>query len=156
MLSCMKPLSKEFPWVIVFLFVFLKLLFHFFTNTNYELHRDAFLYIAQSDHLAWGYVSVPPLTACLIKIFRFFFGESVFALRFLPALFGGLSVIYISLIVREFGGRAWALIIANTSFLFSIAYLRTNTLLQPVALDQFFWLAGFYYILGLSKSQDTR
>jgi hypothetical protein len=148
--------QKDFPWAIVFFFIILKLLIHFLTNTNYEIHRDAFLYIAQGDHPAWGYISVPPLTAMLSKVFRMLFGESVFALRLLPALFGGLSVLYISLIVRNLGGRTWALVIANTSFLFSIAYLRTNTLLQPVAIDLFFWLAAFYYILRLLKTQDIR
>jgi hypothetical protein len=119
------------------------------------LHRDAYLYIAQGDHLAWGYLSVPPLTAFLSKLFRILFGESVFAIRLLPALFGGFTVLYISLIVREFGGRSWALVLANLSFLFSLSYLRTNTLLQPVAIDIFFWLVAFYYILRLVKSRDV-
>jgi hypothetical protein len=152
----MKISSRGFPWSIVILFVILKLSFHFLTNTNYELHRDAYLYLAQGDHPAWGYLSVPPFTAFLSKIFRMLFGESVFALRLLPAVFGGLTVFYISLMVREFGGRSWALVLANLGYLFSVSYLRTNTLLQPVALDIFFWTAAYYYILRLIKSGNAR
>ncbi len=152
----MKTSYKGFPWSLAIIFVILKLSVHFLTNTNYELHRDAYLYLAQGDHLAWGYLSVPPFTAFMSKIIRFLFGESVFALRLLPAIFGGLTVFYISLTVRELGGRRWALILANLSFLFSVSYLRSNTLLQPVALDIFFWTAAFYYILCLVKSGDER
>lgn len=147
---------KAFPWFIVILFVILKLLIHFFTNTNYDLHRDAFLYIAQGEHLAWGYISVPPLTAFLSKVFRTLFGESLFALRLLPAVIGGFTVIYLNLMVKEFGGKSWALILANTAYLLSLSYQRVNTLLQPVALDVFFWLVCCYYILRLVRSENPR
>jgi 4-amino-4-deoxy-L-arabinose transferase-like glycosyltransferase len=152
----MENTDRTFPWAIVLLFVVLKLLFHFLTNTNYELHRDAYLYIAQSDHLSWGYISVPPLTAFLTTVFRDLFGDSLFALRLLPAVVGGFTVLILSLSVREFGGGKWALILANSSYLFSVSYLRTNTLLQPVAIDVFFWCFVFYFILRLVKSGDPR
>ncbi|MGJ1415773.1 hypothetical protein [Sphingobacterium multivorum] len=29
----------------------------------YELQRDEFLHLDQANHLAWGYLSVPPLTS---------------------------------------------------------------------------------------------
>ena len=31
----------------------------------YELHRDEYLYLSESDHLAWGYIEAPPLLSLL-------------------------------------------------------------------------------------------
>ena len=141
-------------WIIISILVALKLIIHFATNTNYELHRDAFLYLAQSHHLAWGYVSIPPLTPFLARISQLFFSDSVFAVRLFPALIGAVSIILIGRIVMELGGRSWAVIIAGSTFLFSPAFLRSNTLLQPVSFNQFFWLLSSYYVLRLIKSKN--
>ena len=66
-----KKLSNE--WILIITLALIKLIIHFLTNTNYELHRDAFLYLALGDHLDWGFMSVPPTIAVLGNITRFFF-----------------------------------------------------------------------------------
>jgi hypothetical protein len=67
------------------IFALIKLLIHFFTVSNFELHRDAYLYYAQSENLAWGYVPVPPSIAAIGKLSTLIFGNTVFGLRFFPA-----------------------------------------------------------------------
>lgn len=143
-------------WSIVLSFAIIKLSIHLLTSTNYELHRDAFLYIAQGDHLDWGFLSVPPLTAFLSKILRMVMGDSTLAIRSFPALIGSISVIFVNLIVRELGGRRWAMILASIAFIISPAFLRSNMLFQPVSLNQFFWLTSFYLIIRLVNSQDPK
>jgi hypothetical protein len=143
-------------WLMVILAAIIKLAIHMVVAGNYELHRDALLYISQSDHLAWGYWSVPPLTAFLTRIFREIFGNSFYAIRLLPALTGVITIFIIGDSVRILGGKKPALIIALLSFVCSTAYLRSNALLQPVSLDQMFWLLGFYFILRLTVTGDTR
>ena len=143
-------------WSIILLFALIKVSIHLLTSTNYELHRDAFLYLAQGDHLDWGYLSIPPLTAFLSKILRVFAGDSVFAVRLFPALIGGFSVVLINLFIRELGGKKWAMILASVAFIISPAFLRSNMLFQPVSLNQFFWLTSFYLIIRLVNSQDPR
>ncbi len=151
----MRKSNSEF-WYLVLFFVLVKTSIHLLTNTNYELHRDAFLYIAQGDHLSWGFLSVPPLTAFLGKIVRLVFGDSVFAVRLFPTIIGGASVVFINLIVREMGGRKLAQILASIAFIFSPAFLRSNLLFQPVSLNQFLWLTAFYLIIRLLRTQDPR
>lgn len=143
-------------WWIVIIAAVVKLVIHMAVAGNYELHRDALLYLAQSDHLDWGYWSVPPFTAFLTRIFRTLFGDSLYAIRLLPALTGVVSIFIIGDGVRLLGGRKPALILALMSFLFSVAYLRSNSLLQPVSNDELFWLLAFYVLLRLFKTQDTR
>ncbi|MFH0919296.1 MAG: hypothetical protein V1913_02955, partial [Fibrobacterota bacterium] len=53
---------------------------------GYGYFRDEFYYIACSDHLAWGYVDHPPLAIFLLKLNRLILGDSLLALRLLPAL----------------------------------------------------------------------
>ena len=120
--------------------VLFKLCIHLVTNTNYELHRDALLYYSLGEHLDWGYASVPPFIALISNFSTFVFGNTVFALRFFPALIGSVSVLIIAKIVKELKAGILAIIIAVLAFIFSPAFLRSNTLFQPVSFNQFFWL----------------
>ena len=126
-------------WLLILFFAFLKLLVHFLTYDNFELHRDAYLYYAQSEHLAWGYVAVPPTIAVLGKISTFIFGNTVFGLRFFPAMFGAFNIILIGLAVKQLGGRKVAITLACFAYLLSPSYLHTNALFQPVAINHFYW-----------------
>lgn len=146
--------SKK-EWIIILVMVGIKLTFHFLTSGNYELHRDALLYVSLGDHPGWGYASVPPSIGILANISRFLFGDSLFGIRFFPAIAGGLSMFLVALLVREFGGKSFALLVGCTAYLFSVAYLRTNSLFQPVAFNQFYWLLSYYLLIRLVKSGKT-
>lgn len=147
-------LSKE--WLIIIGLAVLKLVIHLATNTNYELHRDALLYYSLGEHLDWGFVSVPPLTPLISKISLFLFGHNAFALRFFPAVAGAASVILVGKIVKELKGGLLAVIIAITAFLFSFAFLRSNSLFQPVPFNQFFWLLSSYFLVKLIQTADPK
>lgn len=146
--------SKE--CIIILGLALMKLIIHLLTNTNYELQRDAFLYYALGENLDWGYVSVPPFIAVMSKVSVFIFGHNVFALRFFPALIGSLSVIIIAKIVKQLNGSLLAIIIAATAFILAPAFLRSNTLFQPVSFNQFFWLLSAYLIVVLIKYRNPK
>ena len=126
-----------------------KFLIHLLTNTNYELHRDALLYYSLGEHLDWGYTSVPPFIAVIARLSTTLFGNTTFALRFFTAVIGSISVIIIAKIVKELKGGTLAIVIATLAFIFSPAFLRSNTLFQPVSFNQFFWLLSGYFIVKL-------
>jgi len=63
------------------------------TNGRYGYFRDELYYIATSDHLAWGYVDFAPLASLLLRVSRFLFGDSLHAIRFLPALANGAEIV---------------------------------------------------------------
>jgi hypothetical protein len=152
----MQKLNVRPEWVLILCLALMKLLLHFLTNTNYELHRDAFLYLSLADHPDWGYFSVPPAIAALANITQFLFGDSVFSIRLFPALMGAASVVFIGLIVKELGGKTWAILLACSAFILSPAFLRSNTLFQPVSFDQFFWLLTGYFMVKLLKHNDPK
>jgi len=143
-------------WQLILLFAFLKLLVHILTYSNFELHRDAYLYYAQSQHLAWGYIAVPPSIAVVGKIATSIFGNTVFGLRFFPAVIGAFNIIIIGLAVKELGGKKIAISLASLAFLLSPSYLHANALFQPVSFNQFYWLLSSYLILLLIKRNNPK
>lgn len=146
---------KQFR-IILGAVILLKLLIHFFTNTTYGFHRDAYLYLAQSEHLSWGYISVPPLLAFTLAVQRLILPDTVFALRMLPLLVGVVNLVLIGLLVKELKGSKIALIVALAAYLLSPAYLRSNTLIQPVSLNQMFWLLSAWVIVKLIITQNSK
>jgi len=146
--------SISVEWQLILLFAAAKLLVHFFTYSNYELHRDAYLYYALGQHLAWGYVAVPPFVAVVGKFATWLFGNTVFALRFFPGVIGAVNIIIIGMAVKELGGKKIAIILASMAYLLSPSYLHTNALFQPVAFNHFFWLLSSYFILLMIHRND--
>ena len=120
--------------IILVLFIIIKFLLHYFlVGQEYELHRDEFLHLDQARHLAWGYVSVPPVTSWISSII-FFLGNSLFWVRFFPALFGALTILVVWKTIEALNGNLFALILGATCVLFSVL-LRLNLLYHPNSLD---------------------
>lgn len=122
-------------------------------NPEYELHRDEFLHLDQAHHLAWGYLSVPPVTSWISSII-YFLGNTVFWVRFFPALFGVLTLLIVWKATEELDGNLFALILGATAVLFS-ALLRLNILYQPNALDVLSWTAFYFFLIKYIKSGKT-
>ena len=132
----------------------IKFLLPFLASGEFEFHRDELLYIAMGNHLAWGYLEVPPGIAVVAAVSRELLGDSLFAVRFLPSLgrcrHGGFG--------RSDGSRGgrYAQILAAIVFIMSPAFLRSNVLFQPVAFDQFYWTLGAYLVIRLLKKDDLK
>lgn len=134
----------------------LKLLLHYYSHDLYGLHRDEYLYLAEGDHLAWGYLEVPPMIAVLGKIARSLLGDTILAVRFFPALVGAGSIFLVGAIARDFGGRKQAQLVAAAAFLVSPAYLGSNNLFQPVSFNQFCWLLSAFLVVKIIKHQQPK
>src|SRR5664280_3634133 len=143
-------------WIVAILFIIVKLCLHFFTNTNYELHRDEMLYFNMADHLSFGYATVPPVIGFLAFIIKSIFGYSVFGIRLIPALLGAASLFIIAKTVRELGGNILALIIASSAFLFSTGFLLFDTLFTPNVIEQFLWLLTTYLLFRMISGNNPK
>ncbi len=143
-------------WIITLILAAAKLTVHLLTYSMYELHRDEMLYFAMGDHLSFGYASTPPFVGFLAFIAKSVFGYSEFGIKLLPALAGVASVVLMALMVREMGGKNMALIIAGTGFIAAAAFLRTNSMFQPVSFDQLFWLLSAYLALRLVNTGNLK
>ncbi len=100
-------ITNKIQWYIILSLAGLKLLMHFIVNSLsfFGMHRDEYLYISESDHMAWGYMEVPPMIAVFGKIARSLLGDSLFAVRFFPALIGALTIVLLGIMIRDLGGE---------------------------------------------------
>src|SRR5438876_4498278 len=85
---------------LIILFSVVALVVHLLTIGRYGYFRDELYYIACGQHLAFGYVDHPPLSILLLRLSQILLGDSLFAIRLLPALFGAATVALSGLIAR--------------------------------------------------------
>jgi len=118
------------------------------------LHRDEFLHLDQAFHPAAGYISVPPFSSWMSTLI-YLFGGGLFWVRFIPAVFGALTIVLSWLIVEKLGGRLHAKLLATTFLIFSV-YARINVLFQPNSFDILSWTAMFYALIRYVRTHDLR
>ena len=145
-------------FAVVGALVAIKLALHFGTNAlgPFEFHRDEFLYMAMGEHLQLFGMDFPPFIAMLSELARGLLGDSLFAVRFFPALFGTALMVLAALITREFGGGRFAQGLAMLCVLGNPLFMRSATLFQPVVLDQVWWTLGLYALVRWSKDPAPR
>lgn len=141
---------------VVLLFALGKLMIHLLTASNYGFQRDAYLYMAQAKHLDWGFFSTPPLLAVVTRIHTLLWGDSLLAVRLLPALIGAASVFTAGWLIKQLKGGIMAQVIGLSAILLSPAYLRPAALLQPVIINHLFWLLSAAVVLRLIQKENPK
>ncbi len=115
-------------------------LIHFLFNGRYGYFRDELYYAACGEHLAWGYVDHAPLAAVFAWVSRALLGDSLFALRFFPALAGGAKVLLAGWMAREMGARKFAQMLAALTVLLAPVYLTFDNFLSMNAFEPVLWM----------------
>jgi hypothetical protein len=135
-----------------------KLALHFWVNatTPYGFHRDELLYLAMGRHLQLWRMDFPPGIALTAEATRALLGDSLVAIRVLPAVVGTALLVAAALFARELGGGRSAQVLAATAVLASPLFLRSANLFQPVVLDQATWTAALFAMARLSWQRDAR
>jgi 4-amino-4-deoxy-L-arabinose transferase-like glycosyltransferase len=114
---------------------------------RYGYFRDELYYMAASDHLALGYVDFAPLVAWLTHAWRLVFGDSLPAIRLLPALAFGAEVALAGAIRREMAGKRWAVLLACICVLKCPVMLANGDRLSMNALEPLFWMGCVDFLL---------
>jgi hypothetical protein len=118
--------------------------------------RDELYYIACSEHLSFGYVDHPPLAMLLLKLVRTILGDSLPALRILPALSGAVFVYLTGLIARELGGNRFSILLATVAASAPIGNLFIFHIYSMNFLDLLFWQALILIVIRLIKTGNPR
>ncbi|HEX9801413.1 MAG TPA: glycosyltransferase family 39 protein, partial [Thermoanaerobaculia bacterium] len=147
------PLRAAWPLVA---FPVAKLAIHLATIGGYGIFRDELYYLACSRRLAWGYVDQPPFSIALLAIQRGLFGESLFALRILPALAGAGIVLVVGLMTRRFGGGALAQSIAMACALAAPHALAIHHFYSMNAFDGLVWALAAWLLVDLLAEPERR
>ena len=144
--------------VIILLFSLVKLIIHLYTNAfaSYGIFRDEFYYLACASRQDFGYVDQPPLSILILGISRVFLGDSLFAIRLLPAVAGALTVFITGMMVKKMGGRTLAITITSLAVIFAPIYLGMNTVFSMNSFDILLWATAFYLIILINKEDKSK
>jgi hypothetical protein len=144
------------PRAIVATIAGLKFLLHMLTAAKYGLFTDELYFLACGEHLAWGYVDMPPLTAVQAWLARTLLGDSPYAIHFLPALAGAALVLMTGAMVRQLGGGRWAQVIAALAAAIAPGCLAFDAYLSMNSIDLVL-VAGLAMILiRIVQTGDAR
>lgn len=141
--------------IVLIGFIILKFVLQYtLISPEYDLQRDEYLHLDQAHHLAWGYLSVPPVTSWFSYVI-FLLGNSVFWVKFFPALFGALTLLMVWKTIELLKGNWYALILGALCIVFS-ALLRINMLYQPNSVDVLSWTAFYYAVIQYISSEKPK
>jgi hypothetical protein len=124
------------------------------TGWRYGLFRDEFYYLACASHLDWGYVDHPPLSIVVLAGVRWLLGDSLLAVRLVPALLMGLLVWLASRLARELGGGRFAQSLAALTVAIAPEYLALTGYYSMNAFDLVLWTVAALLLARLARTDD--
>ncbi|MEV5693473.1 ArnT family glycosyltransferase [Micromonospora globbae] len=140
------------PWLIAGAVTAVLLLL----SPRYGYHRDELYFLLCGRHLDWGYVDQGPLVPALARLADTVAPGNLVVLRTPSALIGGVCVLLVAAIAREFGAgrgaQTFAAFLAGTSGL----VLATAHLLSTTTVDMLVWLVVALFTGRMLRTGDTR
>jgi hypothetical protein len=133
-----------------------KLLVHLYAGRHYGYFVDELYYMACAQHLDWGYVDQPPLIAFVAWAVRHVLGDSLPAIRLLPALAGAGQVLLTGLVARELGGGRFAQGFAALATLVAPGFLAFDSFFSMNAFEPLFWTGCAYVLIRIVNTGDQR
>jgi hypothetical protein len=135
---------------------FATLAFQLATYRGYGFFRDELYYLASAEHLGFGYVDHPPLIGLVAWLVRSTLGDSLFAVRLLPAAAHAATVALTARLAREMGGGRYAQIVAALAAALAPAYLALCGYLSMNAFDLVFWAALWLIVARALRTGGPR
>jgi 4-amino-4-deoxy-L-arabinose transferase-like glycosyltransferase len=125
-------------------------------SARYGFHRDELYFLACARRLAWGYVDQPPLVPGVAWLATHTLGTSAISLRVIPALAGGVAIVFAALMARELGGGHKAQLLAALAAATSPQLLAAFHLLSTAAFDLAFWAAISFVVVRILRTENER
>ena len=123
---------------------------------RYGYNGDELYFLACGRRLAFGYVDHAPLVPWIARTSSELFGDSLYALRLAPALAGGLALVLTVLLVRRWGGRSFAQLVAGLAVLLAPAFLRMGSILCIPVFEPLFWTGCSYLVVRCIQDQRSK
>jgi 4-amino-4-deoxy-L-arabinose transferase-like glycosyltransferase len=96
------------------------------------------------------------LIAAIAKVVRLTLGDSLPAIRLLPALAGSAKVLLSALMAREMGGRNFAQALAAFAALLAPGFLVMDNLLTMNAFEPLFWMGCAWILMRIIRTGNHR
>lgn len=150
------PSHRASGAAMVFAIAAVAFLAQMLTAARYGIFRDELYYLDCARHLAWGYVDHPPLNVFLAWLERNTTGDSLYSLRFLPALAGALTVWLAGRLARTLGARPFGQALAALAVLIAPGYLIFFHLLTMNAFEPLLWTAAAYLVARIVQTGNQK
>lgn len=131
-------------------------LLHLLTNGRYGFHRDELQVLSDAQHLAWGFVAVPPVTPFLERIGLALFGLSLMGLRLFSVIAQAAVIVVSGLMARDLGGQRLAQAAAALAVALSPVPIFEGTEFQYTSFDLLWWVLIAWFVIRLLKSENPR
>ncbi|HEY7915364.1 MAG TPA: glycosyltransferase family 39 protein [Acidimicrobiales bacterium] len=125
-------------------------------SARYGYHRDELYFLQCARHLAFGYVDQPPLTPLAIRLVTLVLGNTLVALRIVPALGLALLVVMTAAMSRELGAGRVGQMLAALATATCGEYIGTEHLFTTTNFDFVFWALTLFLTLRLLVRRDPR
>src|SRR6266852_6541999 len=145
------PLSRA-----VYALAIASIALHVAFSGRYGYFRDELYYAACGQRLAWGYVDHAPLAPLLARLSRALLGDSLSALRFLPALAASAKVLLGGWLARELGGGKYAQFLAAFCVLLAPIYLAFDNFFSMNAFEPVLWMACAAIVLRILNGGNPK
>jgi hypothetical protein len=123
---------------------------------SYGYFCDEFYYLACADHLAAGYVDHPPLSVFILWAVRAVAGDSLAAVRVVPALAGAMTIVISGLMARRLGAGRFGQLLAAGAVMTSSVYHVFFSYYSMNALAILMWSAGFWLLIEIERRNSQR
>ena len=129
---------------------------HMLTNGQYGFHRDEWQFLNDAQHLDWGFVPYPPLTAALEWLGLKMFGLSLVGLRLFSVLAQVLVIFASGMMARDLGGGRRAQVFAALAVALSPLPLFEATEFQYSSFDLLWWVLLAWCVIRLLRDEEPR
>jgi 4-amino-4-deoxy-L-arabinose transferase-like glycosyltransferase len=125
-------------------------------SPHYGFYSDELYYLACARRLAFGYVDQPPFFVFVLRLHAELFGDSLLALRALPAAAGALTAFLTGSMARRMGGGRFAQLIATLAVMTSFVSLAIFSFFTVNALSILLWTLASWVLLELCRTREPR
>ena len=131
-------------------------LYHVILSTlpGYGYFIDELYYIACSKRLAFGYIDHPPLSILLLALIRLVLGESLPAIRVVPAFALAATVFFTGLLTGRLGGTRWAIVTACLAMVAMPVGLVMGSFYSMNAFEIAIWAVILYLAIRLLGEEN--
>ncbi len=144
-------MSRTIPWVAALATFVL----HLAGNPHYGFFRDELYFIICGFHPQFGYVDQPPVVPLLAALTQLG-GHSLFLLRAVPALCAAGGIYATTLLVLEFGGAAFAQVLAALGFTGALVLLSFGAKVSPDEMGLWLWPLIALWLVRIARGADPR
>jgi len=140
-------------WKLLLAIASLRVALHLLTSAFFAwgYTTDELYFLDSRDRLAWGYVDHPPLSVVALTGWTALLGDSLFAVRLVPALLAGVQVALTGILARELGGGRTAQALSALAVLVFPLSLALTGSYQINGFDIVFWCVAFLLLLRIAN-----